>query len=162
MTAVAPGQLVARLREILADFLVIGKDEVRPESLLVDDLDADSITFIEVWVTLEQEFKVRLPEVKATEENFGLTLEEGLAKLRTSDGDLTLFEFLIRSGVVQRVTIGEFAAAVGGRVPTGMDAQAPAGTLRVRELIRFVTVAALASYVEYLIEAQGKRPCAGT
>ena len=78
-----------RIRELLADLLVLRPDEVRPEHLLVDDLDADSITFLELWFKLERDFGFDLPEVKADEETFNLPLLDGLARLEVkapSDG----------------------------------------------------------------------------
>ncbi len=170
-----------QLRKLLGDLLVLKPEEVRPELLLVDDLDADSITFLELWFTLEHDFGLELPEVQANEETFNLPLLEGLARLEKLGDSKTFFEFVRREVVVRglpmapgldtetvraaldpaqreqifrNLNIGTLAALVGGRVPDRLDADAPITELRLKDFFRFLTVQALVEYVAFLSELQ--------
>ncbi len=82
-----------KVAEIIADALGCDEDEVKPDSSLIDDLDAESIDFLDIVFRLEREFKVKIPRGKAIEEARGELSEEefeqggvvtdaGVAKIR--------------------------------------------------------------------------------
>jgi acyl carrier protein len=52
------------VRNCIAESLAISKQEVRPESRLIDDLGADSLDFLDMIFSLEKEFGVRLRDPK--------------------------------------------------------------------------------------------------
>jgi acyl carrier protein len=170
-----------RITGLLADLLVLRPDEVRPEHLLVDDLDADSITFLELWFRLEQDFGLDLPEVKADEETFNLPLLEGLGKLEALGGGTTLFEFarqevmarglpmapdieveVVRAALdpeqrtlmFRSLTIGELLAILRGRLPGDLQPETRVADLRLKDFFRFLTVDMLIQYVSFMLDVQ--------
>lgn len=50
-----------KVREIVADVLVIDEDEVSLNSRLISDLSAESIDFLDLVFQLEKEFKIKIP-----------------------------------------------------------------------------------------------------
>ncbi|HRD70617.1 MAG TPA: acyl carrier protein [Legionella sp.] len=50
-----------KVREIIADVLVIDEDEVSLNSRLITDLGAESIDFLDLVFQLEKEFKIKIP-----------------------------------------------------------------------------------------------------
>lgn len=50
-----------KVREIVADVLVIDEDEVSLNSRLIADLGAESIDFLDLVFQLEKEFKIKIP-----------------------------------------------------------------------------------------------------
>lgn len=50
-----------KVREIIADVLVIEEDEVSLNSRLIADLGAESIDFLDLVFQLEKEFKIKIP-----------------------------------------------------------------------------------------------------
>jgi len=50
-----------KVREIIADVLVIDEDEVALDSRLITDLGAESIDFLDLVFQLEKEFKIKIP-----------------------------------------------------------------------------------------------------
>jgi len=180
--------IAERIRTLLADLLVLRIDEVRPEHLLVDDLDADSITFLELWFKLEKDFGLALPEVKADEETFNLPLLQGLAKLEALGGGTSLFEFAkqelmarglpmaptIDNAVVRAVmdptqradtfatlTIAQLLAVTGGRLPQDLALEKPVADLRLKDFFRFLTVDMLIQYVTFLLDVQRTAAASG-
>ncbi|MEM1442260.1 MAG: acyl carrier protein [Verrucomicrobiota bacterium] len=65
-----------QVAEIIADALGCDEDEVEPTSSLINDLDAESIDFLDIVFRLEREFKVKIPRGKAVEEARGELSEE--------------------------------------------------------------------------------------
>ncbi|MDA8908939.1 MAG: acyl carrier protein [Verrucomicrobiales bacterium] len=65
-----------QVAEIIADALGCDEDEVKPDSSLINDLDAESIDFLDIVFRLEREFKVKIPRGKAVEEARGELSEE--------------------------------------------------------------------------------------
>ncbi|KMK76753.1 acyl carrier protein [Alkalihalobacillus pseudalcaliphilus] len=55
---------VKKLNEIIADVLEVEVEEVEECEDLVEDLDADSMSLLELLVAIEKEFKVKIPEDK--------------------------------------------------------------------------------------------------
>lgn len=50
-----------KVREIIADVLVIDEDEVALNSRLISDLGAESIDFLDLVFQLEKEFSIKIP-----------------------------------------------------------------------------------------------------
>lgn len=51
-----------KVKEILVEQLEINEDEITMDSLLVDDLGADSLDAIDIVMSVEDEFKVEVPD----------------------------------------------------------------------------------------------------
>ena len=82
-----------KVAEIIADALGCDEEDVKPDSSLINDLDAESIDFLDIVFRLEREFKVKITRGKAMEEARGELSEEefeqggivtdaGVAKIR--------------------------------------------------------------------------------
>ncbi len=80
--------------EIVADALGCDEDEVSLDASLIDDLDAESIDFLDIVFRLEREFKVKIPRGKIIEdargdlteaefEQSGMVTDAGLANLKS-------------------------------------------------------------------------------
>lgn len=54
-------EVYPKVREIVADVLVIDEDEVSLNSSLIEDLGAESIDFLDLVFQLEKEFKIKIP-----------------------------------------------------------------------------------------------------
>jgi acyl carrier protein len=54
-----------RLKKIIADQLSVGEDEVVPEASFIDDLNADSLDLVELIMSLEEEFGVKISDEDA-------------------------------------------------------------------------------------------------
>lgn len=50
-----------KVREIIAEVLVIDEDEVKQNSRLITELGAESIDFLDLVFQLEKEFKIKIP-----------------------------------------------------------------------------------------------------
>src|SRR6478752_3939767 len=50
-----------KVRQIIADVLVIDEDEISLTSRLIADLGAESIDFLDLVFQLEKEFKIKIP-----------------------------------------------------------------------------------------------------
>jgi acyl carrier protein len=170
-------QVFARLREVISDILILNPEDVEPSKKLVDDLDADSIAFLELTWRLRTDFKLQVPEAKVDEQTLTMPLLEGIAKLEKAMGGTTLFEFMqheaeqgdyqnpfaVWTGLssnapgrtdAARMTISQMAEQLGGTVPSGFTPDAPIATLRMRDLFRFITVDGYVRYVLYLSSSQ--------
>ena len=55
-------EIVRRVASCVGQVLALSKDEVRPESRLIDELGADSLDLVELMFVLEQEFHITLNE----------------------------------------------------------------------------------------------------
>lgn len=53
-------QVLAGVRECLAESLALAADEIKPQSRLIDDLGADSLDFLDILFSLEQRFALKL------------------------------------------------------------------------------------------------------
>ncbi|MGL4773670.1 MAG: acyl carrier protein [Clostridium sp.] len=51
-----------KIREIIADKLSIGEDEITLESSFIDDLNADSLDIVELIMALEDELEMEIPD----------------------------------------------------------------------------------------------------
>lgn len=51
-----------KLKSILSEQLDIDEDSITPDSLLVEDLGADSLDAIDIVMSVEDEFKIEVPD----------------------------------------------------------------------------------------------------
>ncbi|MGN1328223.1 MAG: acyl carrier protein [Eubacterium sp.] len=51
-----------KLKSILSEQLDIDENSITPESLLVEDLGADSLDAIDIVMSVEDEFKIEVPD----------------------------------------------------------------------------------------------------
>lgn len=54
-----------RIKEIIAEQLRVGENEITQESRFVDDLGADSLDLLEVLMALEEEYNLDIPNEDA-------------------------------------------------------------------------------------------------
>ena len=54
-----------RLKKIIADQLSVSEEEVVPEANFIDDLNADSLDLVELIMSLEEEFSVKISDEDA-------------------------------------------------------------------------------------------------
>ena len=77
----------------IADALGCDVEDVKPDASLIDDLDAESIDFLDMVFRLERAFKIKIPRGKIVEnargtlteaefEQNGIVTETGLAQLQ--------------------------------------------------------------------------------
>jgi len=59
------GQHSDKVKSIIADQLGVKIEDVKPEALFVDDLDADSLDTVELIMALEEEFGIEIPDEDA-------------------------------------------------------------------------------------------------
>ncbi|WP_373049367.1 acyl carrier protein, partial [Vulgatibacter sp.] len=55
----------AKVKNIIAEQLGVGEDEIKPESNFVEDLGADSLDIVELVMAMEEEFEVEIPDEEA-------------------------------------------------------------------------------------------------
>jgi acyl carrier protein len=53
---------LAKLKEIMVEELDLNADDIKPEALLVNDLDVNSLEFMNVIMVVEETFEVFLDE----------------------------------------------------------------------------------------------------
>lgn len=64
-------EIFPQVAAIVADALGCDDDEVKLDSSLINDLDAESIDFLDIVFRLEREFKVKIPQGKIVEQGRG-------------------------------------------------------------------------------------------
>ena len=55
-------QIFEKIRDLLAEQLDIPADSITPDSDIIDDLEADSLTVLDMVMTLEDEFDIDIPD----------------------------------------------------------------------------------------------------
>lgn len=60
-------EILAKIREVVAEKLDVDKDEVTEGAHFVDDLGADSLDVVELIMGLEDEFDLEISDEKAEE-----------------------------------------------------------------------------------------------
>lgn len=86
-------EIFPQVAEIIADALGCDEDEVKLDSSLINDLDAESIDFLDIVFRLERQFKVKIPQGKIVEsargnlseaefEQDGVVTDSGLTNLK--------------------------------------------------------------------------------
>lgn len=85
-----------RVREIVADVLVIDEDEVSQDSRLIADLGAESIDFLDLVFQLEKEFKIKIPRGQLEKNARGDLSEDEFEKggVLTAQGLVALQNYL--------------------------------------------------------------------
>ncbi len=86
----------AKVREIIADVLVIDQDDVALDRRLIADLGAESIDFLDLVFQLEKEFSVKIPRGQLEKNARGVLTEEEFAQngILTDQGLLALKAYL--------------------------------------------------------------------
>jgi acyl carrier protein len=164
------GELLDGVRDILSGQLLRKREDVRAESLLVQDLEVDSLGLIELTFAIEERFGVEFPDLKTSAEVLLLPLPDGLGRIASMPGATTLFEFMqrevaralgaadadaeARDRVFRTATVADVARAAGGTVPTALAADTPVSELRLADLFRLITVDVVARYVGFLRAAR--------
>lgn len=89
-------EVYPKVAETIADALGCEPDEVELEASLIDDLDAESIDFLDLVFRLERTFGMKIPRGKIVEDARGEMPESEFEKkgLVTEAGMLRLREFL--------------------------------------------------------------------
>ena len=83
-----------KVAETIADALGCDVEDVKPRVSLIEDLDAESIDFLDMVFRLERAFKIKIPRGKIVEnargdlpeaefEQKGIVTEKGMAQLRS-------------------------------------------------------------------------------
>ncbi len=54
-----------RLRKIIAEQLSVDEEDVVPEASFIEDLNADSLDLVELIMTLEEEFNIKISDEDA-------------------------------------------------------------------------------------------------
>jgi acyl carrier protein len=54
-----------KVKNIIADQLGVGEEEIKPTSSFIDDLGADSLDIVELVMAMEEEFEVEIPDEEA-------------------------------------------------------------------------------------------------
>jgi acyl carrier protein len=146
-------EIIDALTNILAEILVLNPSDIKPSRKLVDDLDADSIAFLELTYRLRRDLGLTVPDAKVDEETLRLPLLEGLQRLEQAIGGTTLFEFMkvealhedhsdpelrARSVEILRERLQEsaFAETLKRAAATGDDDTARAAALLLHQLHR--------------------------
>ena len=162
----AAPEILDGVRDILSGQLLRSPKDVRAESLLVQDLEVDSLGLIELTFAIEEKFGVEFPDLKTSAEMLLMSLPDGLRRIESMPGVTTLFEFVegevaralgaagadaaTRERLFREATVADIARGVGGAVPTALAAETPVADLRLADLFRLITVGVLARYVEFL------------
>ena len=172
----ADAPVIDRLREILCELFLHEPEQVRPESLLIGELEVDSIGFLDLAFTIEDRFDVVFPDLKTDAQLIGLPLPEALRRLEQDPaGVTTLFGYVkeeairhaaggsvpaderAREDILARQTFGDLARSVGLRIPADLEPTMPLSEVRLAQVFRAITVGTIARYVEYLIAERDRR-----
>src|SRR5215207_6666924 len=78
----------SRVRDIVANALDVPVDRVRQHSSLINDLNAESIDFIDIVFRLESEFAIEIPQEEIWQGSIDVsddaTMQAGIARLRAA------------------------------------------------------------------------------
>ena len=81
-----PQPIDLRIREIVANALDVPVDRVRQHSSLINDLNAESIDFIDIVFRLESEFAIEIPQEEIWKGSIDVsddaTIQAGIERLR--------------------------------------------------------------------------------
>ncbi len=115
-----------KVREIVADVLVIDEDEISMDSRLIVDLGAESIDFLDLVFQLEKEFGIKIPRgqleknargdlSEAEFEKGGVLTEAGTAALRNYLSEVPVEHFKTNmklNEIPQLFTVGTFCKLI--------------------------------------------------
>src|SRR5262245_43544852 len=96
-------EIYDKVKAVLVDALGVDEEEVKPDSVIVDDLGAESIDFLDIMFRLEKAFNIKIPRGEMMPENLtsdptlvqeGKVTAKGLAMLKEKMPftDITEFE----------------------------------------------------------------------
>src|SRR5215475_9278888 len=136
--------------QILADALGCDIDRVKLDASLIEDLDAESIDFLDLVFRLERAFKVKIPRGKIVEdargdlaesefEQKGIVTEVGLKRLREflSEVPAERFRSPMKAAEIPRLFTPETFCKVVVRSASGWPAmRTPVAVKRRRVLLR--------------------------
>jgi acyl carrier protein len=54
-----------KVKNIIAEQLGVGEEEIKPTSSFIEDLGADSLDIVELVMAMEEEFEVEIPDEEA-------------------------------------------------------------------------------------------------
>jgi len=57
--------MLDKIKEVVAEQLDVGIDEIKEDSKFVEDLGADSLDVVELVMALEEEFDIEIPDEEA-------------------------------------------------------------------------------------------------
>ncbi len=97
-------EVLPKVRQIVADVLVLEEDEVEAQSRLISDLGAESIDFLDLVFQLEKEFQIKIPRGQLekdargtlTDEEFeqnGVVTDTGMQSLQNYFSELSADNF---------------------------------------------------------------------
>ena len=78
-----------KVAETMADALGCDVEDIKPRLSLIEDLDAESIDFLDMVFRLERAFKIKIPRGKIIENARGDMPEEEFERSRRRSGDTT-------------------------------------------------------------------------
>ena len=58
-------EILVKVKEVVAEKLNVGEDQVTADAKFVEDLGADSLDQVELIMALEDEFELKIPEEEA-------------------------------------------------------------------------------------------------
>src|SRR5882724_1338940 len=67
--AMSRDEIYTKVQAVLVDALGVDEDEVKPESVIRDDLGAESIDFLDIMFRLEKTFGIKIPKGELMPEN---------------------------------------------------------------------------------------------
>lgn len=54
--------MIEKISKIIAEQLVVDIEDIKPESNIIDDLNADSLSVVEILMAIEEEFGLKVPD----------------------------------------------------------------------------------------------------
>jgi acyl carrier protein len=67
--AMSRDEIYQKVQAVLVDALGVDEDEVKPDSIIRDDLGAESIDFLDIMFRLEKAFGIKIPKGEMMPEN---------------------------------------------------------------------------------------------
>ncbi len=129
-----------KVREIIADVLVIDEDEISKDSRLILDLGAESIDFLDLVFQLEKEFGIKIPRgqleknargnlSEAEFEQGGVLTEKGMVALKNYLSEVPAEHFKANmklNEIPQLFTVGTFCKLIVAAVAEKTEREAVA------------------------------------
>ena len=137
-----------KVQEVIADALYVDKEEVTETSVLMKDLGAESIDFLDIMFRLEKEFDIKIPKGEIEKKARGnMTDEEYAINGRLSDMAIERLRLVMpevdASQLKQGLTVRDipglfnvktFVRMVDEQLSGGATAEAPAPTEAASQL----------------------------
>ena len=113
----------SKVREIVASALDVPADRVREHSSLINDLNAESIDFIDIVFRLESEFGIEIPQEEIWKGSIDVSddaaMQAGIARLRAAMPEFrweTVPEPVTKADLPALITVKTITDYVRGRV----------------------------------------------